>query len=39
MPVRYGRDTRAKAIRLVRKHAGDYPLEYAAITPVARGCR
>jgi transposase len=36
MPVRYDRDTRAKAIRLVREHAGDYPSEYAAITAVAR---
>jgi transposase len=26
----------AKAIRLVREHAGDYPSEYAAITAVAR---
>ncbi len=32
MPVRYGQDTKAKAIRLVREHAGDYPSEYAAIT-------
>jgi hypothetical protein len=36
MPVRYDRDTRAKAIRLVREHAGDYPSEYAAIMAVAR---
>ena len=36
MPVRYGQDTKAKAIRLVRGHAGDYPSEYAAITAVAR---
>ena len=35
-PVRYDQDTRAKAIRLVREHAGDYPSEYAAITAVAR---
>ena len=26
---------RAKAVRLVREHAGDYPTEYAAITAVA----
>jgi transposase len=32
MPVRYDQDTKAKAIRLVREHAGDYPSEYAAIT-------
>ena len=36
MPVRYDQETRAKAIRLVREHAGDYPSEYAAITAVAR---
>ena len=36
MPVRYDQDTKAKAIRLVREHAGDYPSEYAAITAVAR---
>src|SRR5258708_36071979 len=36
VPVRYDQDTKAKAIRLVREHAGDYPSEYAAITAVAR---
>ena len=36
MPVRYDQDTKARAIRLVREHAGDYPSEYAAITAVAR---
>ena len=36
MPVRYDQDTKAKAIRLVRDHASDYPSEYAAITAVAR---
>jgi transposase len=35
MPVRYNQDTRAKAIRLVREHAGDYESEYASITAVA----
>jgi transposase len=35
MPVKYNQDTRARAIRLVREHAGDYPTEYAAITAVA----
>jgi transposase len=35
MPVRYDQDTKARAIRLVREHAGDYPSEYAAITAVA----
>ena len=39
MPVRYDQDTKAKAIRLVRVHAGDYPSEYAAITAVARRLR
>ena len=36
MPVKYDQETKAKAIRLVREHAGDYPSEYAAITAVAR---
>src|SRR5436190_5414110 len=36
MPVKYDQETRARAIRLVREHAGDYPSEYAAITAVAR---
>src|SRR5258708_15357561 len=31
MPVKYNQDTKAKAIPLVREHAGDYPSEYAAI--------
>jgi transposase len=35
MPVKYNQDTKAKAMRLVREHAGDYPSEYAAITSVA----
>jgi transposase len=35
MPTRYDPNTKAKAIRLVREHAGDYPTEYAAITAVA----
>jgi len=35
MPVKYNQDTRAKAIRLVREHAGDYESEYAAIRAVA----
>ena len=37
MPSRYDPNTRAKAIRLVREHRGDYPAEYAAITAVAGG--
>ena len=36
MPVRYDAQTRDKAIRLVKDHAGDYESEYAAITAVAR---
>ena len=32
----HDQDTKAKAIRLVREHAGDYPSEDAAITAVAR---
>ncbi len=35
MPVKYNQDTRARAIRLVREHAGDYGSERAAITAVA----
>ena len=35
MPVKYNQDTRARAIRLAREHAGEYPSEYAAITAVA----
>lgn len=36
MPVKYDQDTKAKAVRLVREHAGDYPSEFAAISAVAR---
>ena len=32
---RYDASTRAKAIRLVREHAGDYPTRWAAITAVS----
>jgi len=32
----YGAEMRARAIRLVREHAGDYASEYAAITAVAQ---
>jgi transposase len=32
---RYDASTRAKAVRLVREHAGDYPPEWAAIRAVA----
>ncbi len=35
MPGRYGANTKAKAIRLVREHAGDYPTGWAAITAAA----
>jgi transposase len=35
MPVKYNQDTRARAMRLVAEHAGEYPSEYAAITAVA----
>ena len=36
MPGKYDQETKAKAIRLVREHVGDYPSEYAAITAVAK---
>ena len=32
----YSAETRAKAVRLVQEHAGDYPSEYAAMTAVAQ---
>jgi transposase len=32
---RYDASTRAKAIRLVREHAGDYPTQWAAIKTVS----
>jgi transposase len=32
---RYDASTKARAIRLVREHAGDYPTEWAGITAVA----
>ena len=35
MPVKYNQDTRARAIRLVREHGGEYESEYAAISAVA----
>lgn len=35
MPKQYDPNTKAKAIRLVREHAGDYATEYEAITSVA----
>jgi transposase len=35
MPKQYDPNTKAKAVRLVREHAGDYQTEYEAITSVA----
>jgi transposase len=35
MPRRYDASTKARAVRLVRGHAGDYPAGYAAVTAVA----
>lgn len=35
MPSRYSQETRAKAIRLVRDHVGDYDSEWAAISTVS----
>jgi len=35
MPSRYDPNTKAKAVRLVREHAGDYATEFAAISAVA----
>src|SRR5579875_1246804 len=36
MRVKYDQEAKAKAIRLVREHADEYPSEYAAITAVAK---
>ncbi len=33
--TRYDASTKAKAIRLVREHAGDYPTQWAAIRAVS----
>lgn len=35
MPIRYDKDTRAKAVRLVVEHVQDYDSEWAAITAVS----
>jgi transposase len=35
MPTRYDQDVRAKAIRLVRDHAGDYDTEWAVIREIS----
>ena len=35
MPRRYDEETKARAVRLVRDHVGDYDSEWAAITAVA----
>jgi transposase len=35
MPVRYDRDTRARAVRLVKDHVEDYESEWAAMKAVA----
>lgn len=35
MPSRYDVSTKAKVVRLVREHAGDYHTEWAAITAVS----
>ena len=35
MPVRYDGQTRAKAVRLVQEHKGDYDSEFAAIKAVS----
>ena len=35
MPTKYDKDTRARAIRLVRDHASDYDTEWAAIREIS----
>lgn len=37
MAIRYGENTKVRAVRLVREHAGDYETGWAAIKAVA--CR
>lgn len=36
MPSRYDEQTKAKAVRLVTEHVGDYDSEWAAITAVSK---
>ncbi len=36
MPSKYDPETRAKAVRLVVDHCGDYPSEWAAIKTVSK---
>ncbi len=35
MPSKYDEETKARAVRLVHDHVGDYPSEWAAITAVS----
>ncbi len=35
MPSRFDKETRAKAVRLVREHVGDYESEWAAIKAIS----
>lgn len=35
MPSKYDENTKAKAVRLVREHAGDYKSEWAAIRAIS----
>ena len=35
MPSRFNKDTRAKAVRLVKDHVGDYESQWAAIKAVS----
>jgi transposase len=37
MPSRFDKETRAKAVRLVKDHVGDYESEWAAIKAVSAG--
>jgi transposase len=36
MSIRYDAETKAKAVRLVTEHAGDYDTEWAAITAISK---
>jgi transposase len=38
MPSKYDEETRAKAVRLVVDHRGDYPSEWSSIKAVSLSC-
>jgi transposase len=36
MSIKYDAETKARAVRLVTEHAGDYDTEWAAITAISK---